>query len=225
MKKLIAYSIITASLLGTLTAQNDKPTSIVGTTNSMDVLDGNRRLTVGDLLSYRVVEDRSKQISRLLVTDSGEVEVPLIGRVYAQGKSCKSLALEIKAILEEQYYNKATVIIGLDFTGRSNSGGGGPQAAASAGKITIMGSIARQGKLDLPPKGTNYTLSEAILDAGGFTRFAKSSKVKVVRTSKDGSRKNYIVNMDDVMKKGELDKDLVLQPNDYIIIRDKFFNF
>ncbi|MDG2122987.1 MAG: hypothetical protein P8J87_04775, partial [Verrucomicrobiales bacterium] len=70
-----------------------------------------------------------------------------------------------------------------------------------------------------------YTLSEAILDAGGFSRFAKSSKVQVVRTGKNGVRKTYYVNMDDVMKKGKLDKDLVLQPNDFIIVKDKFLNF
>ena len=199
------------------------PTSIVGTTNSMEVLDSNRILNLGDLLSYRVVEDRSKRISRLLITDSGEVEVPLIGRVKAKGKTCKSLAIEIKRLLEQSYYNKATVIISLDFSGRR--GGGGSGAASSLGQVIITGSVGRPGKIQLPNRETPYTLSEAILDSGGFTRFAKSSKVQVVRTGKDGARKSYYVNMDDVMKKGKLEKDLVLLPNDFIIIKDKFLNF
>lgn len=226
----LALSLVLAATLTSAPAQDEppsttppEPTSIVGTTNSMEVLDSNRILNLGDLLSYRVVEDKSNRISRLIINDAGEVEVPLIGRVKAKGKTCKSLAVEIKRVLELNYYNKATVIISLDFVGRR--GPGGSAAALSAGQIIITGSVGRAGKLQIPNREMPYTLSEAILDAGGFDRFAKSSKVQVVRTGKNGVRKTYYVNMDDVMKKGKLDKDLVLQPNDFIIVKDKFLNF
>ncbi|MBV9390471.1 MAG: polysaccharide biosynthesis/export family protein, partial [Verrucomicrobia bacterium] len=70
-------------------------TSGVENTTSMEVLDDKRPLRVGDRLSMRVVEDR-KPPTPLVVTDSGEVEVPLIGRVMAKGKTCKQLAYSIK---------------------------------------------------------------------------------------------------------------------------------
>src|SRR5215203_7487715 len=69
-------------------------------TNSMDVLDNKRPLGVGDRVSLRVVEDRKPPVETY-VTDSGDMEVPLIGRVKAQGKTCKTLAREIKAALDK----------------------------------------------------------------------------------------------------------------------------
>src|SRR5437660_3203369 len=63
---------------------------MVAGTTSMDVLDNSRRLGAGDRLSYRVVQERRAPLS-LMVTDSGEVEVPLIGRVSASGRTCRQL--------------------------------------------------------------------------------------------------------------------------------------
>jgi len=63
------------------------------------------------VVSYRVVEERKDPIP-LMVTDSGEIEVPYIGRVPAAGKTCKELAYEIKPLLEKDYFYKATVIVG-----------------------------------------------------------------------------------------------------------------
>src|SRR4028118_1307278 len=77
--------------------------STVAYTNSMAVLDDRRKLGIGDQVRFRVVEDR-KEPTPLVVTDSGEMEVPLIGRVNAAGKTCKQLAYEIKSGLEKEYY-------------------------------------------------------------------------------------------------------------------------
>src|SRR5437879_7223872 len=63
---------------------------MVAGTTSMDVLDNSRKLGSGDRLSYRVVQERRAPLS-LPVTDSGEVEVPLMGRVRASGRTCKAL--------------------------------------------------------------------------------------------------------------------------------------
>lgn len=96
------------------------PSSIENTT-LMEVLDDKRPLRVADRLSMRVVEDRKPPVA-LIVTDSGEVEVPLIGRIPAKGKTCKQLAYSIKGPLEREYYYKATVIVGLDAEGRVSPG-------------------------------------------------------------------------------------------------------
>ena len=69
----------------------------------MEVLDTSRRLGAGDRLSYRVVEERRDPVA-LYITDSGELEVPLIGRVPATGRTCKEIALAIKPMLEREYF-------------------------------------------------------------------------------------------------------------------------
>ena len=180
-------------------------------TTSMEVLDDERPLRIGDRLSMRVVEDRELPVS-LLVTDSGEVEVPLIGRVIAKGKTCKQLAYAIKVPLERDYYYKATVIIALDVAGLK-----------SPGRVYVTGQVRNQGPLDIPPDET-FTVSKAILRAGGFADFANKRKVKLVR-KKGGSTETTIVDVELVVKKGRTDKDPVVEADDTIIVPERLINF
>ncbi|MBV8175086.1 MAG: polysaccharide biosynthesis/export family protein [Verrucomicrobia bacterium] len=180
-------------------------------TTSMEVLDDQRPLRIGDRLSMRVVEDREAPVS-LLVTDSGEVEVPLIGRVIAKGKTCKQLAYAIKVPLERDYYYKATVIIALDVAGLK-----------SPGRVYVTGQVRNQGPLDIPPDET-FTVSKAILRAGGFADFANKRKVKLVR-KKGGSTETTIVDVELVVKKGRTDKDPVVEADDTIIVPERLINF
>src|ERR1051325_4170499 len=97
-------------------------TSTVMRTNSMTVLDDKKRLGTNDYVSFRVVEDRDNESQRLRVNDNGELEVPYIGLVPADGKTCKQLAYSIKAALEREYYYHATVILALDRVSEKSRG-------------------------------------------------------------------------------------------------------
>jgi polysaccharide export outer membrane protein len=178
---------------------------------SMDVLDDERPLRIGDRLSMRVVEDREAPVS-LFVTDSGEVEVPLIGRVHAKGLTCKRLAYEIKAPLERDYFYKATVIVALDMAGLK-----------SPGTVYVTGQVHNQGPIDIPPDET-FTVSKVIMRAGGFADFANKRKVKLIRRKGD-STETILVNVDEVVRKGRLDKDPVVEAGDTIIISERLINF
>jgi len=178
---------------------------------SMDVLDDERPLRIGDRLSMRVVEDREAPVS-LFVTDSGEVEVPLIGRVHAKGLTCKRLAYEIKAPLERDYFYKATVIVALDMAGLK-----------SPGTVYVTGQVHNQGPVDIPPDET-FTVSKVIMRAGGFADFANKRKVKLIR-KKGNSTETILVNVDEVVRKGRLDKDPVVEAGDTIIIPERLINF
>jgi hypothetical protein len=87
--------------------------SVAAVINSMDRLDESRALQIGDHLSFRIVEDKSP-VKTLRVMDSGEIQVPYIGLVTAKDLTAKQVAYVIKAELEKQYFNQATVIITLD---------------------------------------------------------------------------------------------------------------
>jgi protein involved in polysaccharide export with SLBB domain len=184
---------------------------MVAGTTSMDVLDNSRRLGAGDRLSYRVVQERRAPLS-LMVTDSGEVEVPLIGRVRASGRTCRELAEAIKPMLQREYFFHATVIIGLDSA-----------SSKSRGTVFVSGQVHAQGGVEIPSEGT-FTVSKAILKAGGFAEFSDSRKVKLVRSRPGGSVETIIVDVDAVLIRGQIDKDPVLQPDDRIIVPRKFIN-
>ena len=196
---------------GSNVSDRDRSSNAVANTTSMDVLDDKRLLQIGDRLSMRVVEDRKPPVS-LIVTDSGEVEVPLIGRVEAKGRSCKQLAYAIKAPLEREYYYKATVIVGLDF-----------ETLKSPGRVYVTGQVRNQGPLDIPPDET-FTVSRAIIRAGGFADFANKRRVKLVRKNGDKTE-TFIVDLELVIKKGRTDKDPVVEPDDTIIVPERLINF
>ena len=219
------YWLVTASMLlglvNTTVAQQagladqERPLRDVGSpaaySTSMDVLDDERPLRIGDRLSMRVVEDKESPVA-LFVTDSGEVEVPLIGRVHAKGLTCKRLAYEIKAPMEREYFYKATVIIALDMAGLK-----------SPGRVYVTGQVRNQGPVDIPPDET-FTVSKAIMRAGGFADFANKRKVKLIRRKRD-STETILVNVDEVVRKGRLDKDPVVEAGDTIIISERLINF
>lgn len=185
--------------------------SAVAYTTSMNVLDDTRNLRVGDRLSVRVLEDKNPPFD-LTVTDSGEVEVPLIGRIQVKDKTCKSLAYAIKTPLEREYYYKATVIVGLDQAGNK-----------SPGRIYVTGEIRTQGPMDIPPDET-LTVSKVILRAGGFGDFANRKKVKILRTV-GNTTVSKIVNCVLVFKKGRVDLDLPVEPGDTIVVPARLINF
>ena len=183
-------------------------TSTVLRTNSMSALDDKKRLGANDYVSFRVVEDRDNDSQRLRVSDNGELEVPYIGPVPAEGKTCRQLAFDIKAALEREYYYHATVILALDRVSEK-----------SRGKIYVYGSVRIQGPQEIPADEI-YTASKAVIRAGGFGDFANKRKVKVTR--KNGQ--DMTIDLKMVIEEGKTDKDIVLQPDDQIYVPQRLIN-
>ncbi|MEZ0387643.1 MAG: hypothetical protein ACAI34_11280, partial [Verrucomicrobium sp.] len=59
----------------------------------------------------------------------------------------------------------------------------------------------------------------------GFTQFAQTKKVKVIRKRPGQSSVTYLINLRDVMTKGRLEKDIQIRPDDVIIVDEKLVNF
>jgi polysaccharide biosynthesis/export protein len=184
-------------------------TSTVMRTNSMTVLDDKKRLGPNDYVSFRVVEDRDNESQHLRVNDSGELEVPYIGLVPASGRTCKELAYSVKSSLEREYYYHATVIIAVDRVSEK-----------SRGKVYVYGNVKGQGPQEIPADET-YTVSKAIIRAGGFGDFADKKKIKLSRKS----GQTVIVNLKRVIEEGHTDEDVVVQPDDQIYVPARLVNF
>src|SRR6476620_3440290 len=190
--------------------QPDPPTtSTVMRTNSMAVLDDKKRLGPDDFVSFRVVEDRDYESQHLRVNDNGELEVPYIGLVPAQGRTCRQLAYSIKSVLEREYYYHATVILAVDRV-----------SDKSRGKVYVYGAVKGQGPQEIPPDEI-YTVSKAVIRAGGFGDFADKRKVKITR--KDGQ--DMVVDLKRVIEQGHTEDDVVLRPDDQIYVPQRLVNF
>lgn len=184
--------------------------------NSMDLLNDSHKLGPGDQLSFRVIEDEDPSRT-LTVTSSGEMEVPYLGRMNALNKSCKAVAYEIKGALEKEYYFQASVIVGLDVIA--------PRELISRGRFYLMGQVRSQGPQEIPT-GENFTVSKAVLRAGGFGEYANKRKVKLIRkTGLAGETVTKVVDLVEVLEKGKTSGDLSVEPDDLIIVPEKWVNF
>jgi polysaccharide export outer membrane protein len=180
----------------------------------MDALDGKQKLGVGDTVIFRVLEDQEDP-KPLSVTDSGDLDVPELGLVAAAGKTCKQLALEIKSKLEQTTYYRATVILGVQLLNKTISGR----------RVYLAGQVKIPGPQEIPA-GEAWTVSRAIMGAGGFTDYADKKGVKVVRAGPKGTPgKTIIVNISEVWEKGHTEKDLPVEPEDLIYVPGRAVNF
>ena len=210
------------SILRKVMAGTNQPTSTNVTSEAAsqlpadlqtDVLDDKVKLGTGDLLSFRIIEDKEDPLP-LVVTDSGELAIPYIGRVKAVGKTCKQMANEIKAELEKDYYHTATVVLSLD------------KYNLSRGKVYLVGQVRAAGPQDIPSDEV-FTLSKAIMRAGGFSEFADKKRVQVTRNGGPNEPMGKImeVNVGVIIEEGRADQDVKLEPGDLIYIPSRLFKF
>jgi polysaccharide export outer membrane protein len=86
-------------------------------------------------------------------------------------------------------------------------------------RIMVVGAVKTPGIIQYRE---GLTVLDAILNAGGFTEFAKQNDVLVVRKAGGGMR-NIEVRMKDVVKDGDISKDIPLMPGDMVIIKTGIF--
>ncbi len=175
---------------------------------SMDSLDNRQKLGPGDKITYHVLEDQEEPRT-LLITESGDLEVPYLGLVHAAGKTCVELAREIKGMLEKDLYYRATVMISAEAINKTRA----------TGKVYVSGAVRNPGGFDVPA-GDTLTVSRAILNAGGFIDFSDKRNVLLMRKTEQGVER-HVINVQDVLQKGKLNEDLVVQPGDQIAVTER----
>ena len=89
----------------------------------------------------------------------------------------------------------------------------------SRGKVYVYGSVKGQGPQEIPAD-ESYTVSKAIIRAGGFGDFANKRKVKLTRKS----GQDLIVDLKRVIEEGHTEEDVVLQPDDQIYVPQRLIN-
>jgi protein involved in polysaccharide export with SLBB domain len=206
-------ALLALLLPGNSFAEDTNNFVVDNTSLRVGAMDDKYKLSVGDQLSFQVIEDEEDP-KPLIVTDSGDLQVPYIGRFPAAGKTCKQLAADLKVELEKTYYYHATVIVSVDAKPRSS------------GKIYIVGAVHGPGSQDIGGDET-LTVSRAVLRAGGFTEFADEKNVRVTRAPSAGgdAKKVFTVNVAQVFEKGKTENDLELLPGDLIFVPERMIRF
>jgi len=163
-------------------------------------------ISKGDILDIKVYmeDDLSGEYT---VLEDGTISFPLLGIVVVEGLSKLEAEQMLEELLEKDYLVDPHVNIIT-------------KEVSAQKKVTIIGEVKEPGSYPFPANG-GLNLVEAISMAGGFTRYASTRGVRVIRASRI-SRKNVITPDVNAILNGKK-KDLELEPGDMIIVPESFF--
>lgn len=133
------------------------------------------------------------------VRPDGKISLPLLNDVQASGLTATQLAAEITEGLKKFETNpQVTVIV----------------TSMKSQRFYVLGESSRPGAFDLSP---NMTVLDALSTAGGFTQFAKKTKIYVLR--KEGDKLvRYPFNYKDVLVGKHMEQNILLKNGDTIVV-------
>jgi protein involved in polysaccharide export with SLBB domain len=172
----------------------------------MDLLDRQRLITANDRIRYQVLEEQSPMVV-FTPNDRGMVRFPpLMEPVTVVGKTCYDLAIELKTLLEVDFFYRATVVIDL-------------AESSFREHFTVFGQVRNQGRQMMPIDGI-VTITQALSMAGGAIEGADLVNVTVVRRDLENpeNEDRIKVNVDEVVNLGRVDKDMRLMASDVVIV-------
>jgi polysaccharide biosynthesis/export protein len=132
------------------------------------------------------------------IQPNGKVSMPTIGDVTASGRTINSLQSTLTS-LYQPHLQDPTVVVSLE--------------SAAAG-VYVSGEVLRPGKI---PLDRPMTALEAVMEAGGFTKFANPKQVIVVRNEK-GRTQRYVLNMNNALS-GADSSTFYVRPFDVIYVK------
>ena len=175
--------------------------------------DADKSLGAGDIVSLEIVEDKAAPVMKR-VSDTGDLDVPYIGRVHVTGRSCADVAIQIKRQLEAKYYYTATVKLAIEQIALVKPG--------PVSTVFVSGDVAKVGA-QVIPAGMKLTVSTAVVNAGSATQFGDLRKVKLVRKNKNGTSQTFIIDVKAIIQEGQTEKDMELQDGDSIFVPKRLF--
>lgn len=132
------------------------------------------------------------------IMPNGKVSLPTVGDVTAQGKSVASLQSQLTGLYQPHLQNP-TVLVSVE------------EVAAC---VYVSGEVTKPGKVPLDRPMTAF---EAIMEAGGFSKFANPKQVVVVR-NKNGKSERYALNLGDTLS-GASSSSFYLRPYDTVYVK------
>ena len=85
-------------------------------------------------------------------------------------------------------------------------------------EVFVVGQVKNEESIVYFAPGERRTLFRAIIKAGGFSKFAKTNAVRIVRYGAEGAREEIEVDASAIVEHGEMEEDVELQQGDMIIV-------
>lgn len=159
----------------------------------------------GDTLN--IIVWRNPELSMSVpVRPDGKISTPLVDEMVAQGKNSIEIAREIESVLGKLVRDPVVTVIVTSFVGPYSE------------QIRVVGEAARPQFLSYKQK---MTLLDVMIAVGGLTDFADGNGASILRTGEGG--KQYSVRLRDLIKRGDISKNVEMKPGDILIIPQSWF--
>jgi polysaccharide biosynthesis/export protein len=133
------------------------------------------------------------------VRPDGKISMPLLNDVQAAGLTPLQLAAQITTGLKKFVTDpQVTVIV----------------TVINSQRVYIIGEVTRAGAYPLLP---NMTVLQALSSGGGFTQFAKITKIYVLRVN-NGKQEKHPFNYKEVVAGKAADQNIVVKAGDTIVV-------
>jgi polysaccharide export outer membrane protein len=150
-----------------------------------------------DLLDIKVFE-QSELNQTVRVSEDGTITLPLLGKIQAAELTVYELEKKLAALLEEKWLKTAHVTVFVQEFQR----------------VAVIGAVRTPGMYELVGQ---VNLLGIISQAGGLTDLAME-EIYIQREDANGTTKRIAINLGDLMRSGNQELNIILQPKDQIII-------
>ncbi len=200
---------ITAPLLGEMKVAGMRPQELAAKLEGLFRPHLSRPKITVDLLNFNIkVEELKKAIttqdrgqSRLVVVrPDGSISLPYIGDTKVAGMTAPAASEELQQRYRKYISNLSVTVAVL---------------RARSYRYYIMGEVGRPNFYEL--LGLT-SLTQAISIAGGFTRDANTHQVVVISRDNNGNPKAQVLDMDEVIGKGNIGADILLNQYDVVFV-------
>jgi polysaccharide export outer membrane protein len=159
-------------------------------------------LGVGDVVEINVWEQKDLA-SESTIRPDGTITMPLVGDLQARGKTPSQLKDEVKKQLDKYLKlpagNEVTVKV----------------KAFNSYRFTVNGEVSRPG---MYMNADYLRVADALALAGGPTRFAKRTDIRILRTDAKGEQLSIPIDFDLVASGKRPDMNIWIHANDVIYV-------
>jgi polysaccharide export outer membrane protein len=141
------------------------------------------------------------------VRPDGFISAPLLEDIPAAGKTPTELARDLEEALAVYLRDPLVTVIVQGFRG------------VYPEQIRVLGEATQPQSL---PYTDGLTLLDLMIAVGGLTEFAAGNRAVLVRFE-EGEKKNYVLRLEDLIKRADLTANVDMRPGDILIIPESWF--
>jgi polysaccharide biosynthesis/export protein len=158
------------------------------------------RIGASDVLEINVWNEPQASVQGVVVRPDGKISLPLLKDISVVGLTPMELQQALTAKLDKLIRGADVTVVVREIRSK---------------KVYLVGQIGKNGPMALTSDDT--TVLQAITEAGGPTPFAKKSKIYVLRIE-NGKKVKLPFNYSAVLKGEHLEQNIVLRPDDTIVV-------